>query len=140
MVGLQTGVLDGMLNVSATEAGQIGLLEILPYYLSPPIAVWVSHSIINRDLWNSLPSDLQTIIEMSFEAMTKKLLVSYEASEVYWRPQYQISVLSDEDLVRLKASQLEYYEEFAQTCPEAAEILRIVREYQAEREAAGIRD
>jgi len=59
----QTGVIDGIVDMGATEAHASSFNEVFPYFLDNPVnGAWLVWWLINADTWNSLADDLQGLI------------------------------------------------------------------------------
>jgi len=67
VMALQTGVVDGMMThwafLAPFPAGGLGFGELLQYYTEINCFTAPFIMIMNRDVWNSLPSDIQEAIE-----------------------------------------------------------------------------
>jgi len=67
---LQTGVIEGM--VSSREVLQdMKLAETLKYYTDYPLAVTTFAAVMNKGVWDSLPSNVQKVIDELATEMPK---------------------------------------------------------------------
>lgn len=76
---LQTGVVDAAEWVGAYNDVTLGLQEVASYYYYPG---WQEPGaglelLVNIEAWNSLPADLQAIVELAAQAITTDMLAEY---------------------------------------------------------------
>lgn len=61
--GLAMGTIDANLYGGPTHHWDLKLMEVAKYSILPSVEVSCSNTIINLELWNSLPDDIKSIIE-----------------------------------------------------------------------------
>ncbi|MFC1938712.1 TRAP transporter substrate-binding protein DctP [Chloroflexota bacterium] len=133
----QTGVVDGLIWSGSTEVYANGWYEVFPYFLTNPLTGAASHKMAaSLKSWESLPSDLQKIIEVAFVAAGIRSLTYYYQGEGQTRQYFTLTTFSDEDWAKMQASIQDGYDELAQVSSRAAEAVEILKEYDARVEAA----
>ena len=131
-----TGAIDGVIWGGSYCYSLMGFHEAFPYMLTNSEVYPASDPmVINMDLWNSLPLDLQTIIEISARAVSWKTAVIYYSEEGRNKENFICTTFSKEDELKLMAHADEYWEEYAQGSPRRAQAVQILREYRDEVEA-----
>lgn len=136
----QTGILDGIAWCGATEGFSCSWYETMPYFLTNPVCgAWECSWLVNDDSWNELPPDLQEMWLMAIDAWNYKRTKWYFAGESHHRtqPLFTLTSMSPEDWAKVLAGKEAEYDRIAAISPRCAEAIRIVRDYQAELEAAG---
>lgn len=133
-----TGIVDAIIWCGAKEATTSSWNEPFPYFMKPAVngAAIQSH-IINKELWDSLPSDWQAIIEMAVGDLSERQLVYYYEGECACQKNFTITTMDAEGWAKLGDSAMRKWEELAQTSPRVAKIVQILKDYNAEVEAVG---
>lgn len=72
-MSLETGVVEGIF-MSYEVLGVHKLHEVTKFHLNVPAATAVGSAIMNLDKWNSLPADLQQILEGSFAEVEQTII------------------------------------------------------------------
>jgi len=81
-LAMQTGVVDGAHWGAARGALTMKLPEVAKYYIQPDLAMAGTDAIIiNKDSFNSLPKDLQTILDKALKERTYQRTEEYAAEE-----------------------------------------------------------
>lgn len=133
-----TGIIDGVIWGGSYCYSLMGFQEAFPYMLTNSEVYPASDPmIINMDLWNSLPEDLQTIIELSARAVSWETATIYYSEEGRNKANFICTTFSKEDELKLMANADEYWEEYAQRSPRCAKAVAIIRAYRDEVEAQG---
>lgn len=120
---LQTGVIEG--NVSSREVlKDLKLAEMVPYVTDFPLTVTTFVAVMNRDVWNSLPHNIQQIIDdlnSEMAAFTGEYLDNHVQESLEWAQQeheLQLVSLSEEEKKRweekLRPLQEAYVQELEQ--------------------------
>ena len=141
---MQTGVIDATEWVGPYNDMSFGLHEVAEHYYH---SGWhepgaMLEIIINEDKWNSIPKDLQAIIEVAARAINQDTLDEYTARNATSLQDLQTNfgiipkALPTEVLQYLNKAAQDYYAELAAQDPQFAEIYAsyknfqtIVREY-----------
>lgn len=71
---LERGVIDGAEWINCAEDKKLGLDDVAQYYYAPGMhePVTGGHLMINRDVWNDLPPDIQKIMEVAIVYATTR--------------------------------------------------------------------
>jgi len=134
----QTGLIDGLMWGGSTEGYLNSWHEVFPYFLTNPIVGACGTSwLMNEDLWNSIPSDMQAILELFVEAYGLRTNAYYYSGESSTRHYFTLTTMPGEDWNKVRQSQIEYWDEIAQTSPRCARLVKIYKDYMEEVEAAG---
>ena len=135
-LALSTGVVDGVAWGGFRDTYGLGIHDIAPYALQPPynrgaMCNWL----MNMDLWNSLPLDLQSILKVAGRDASKYqgLLYTIEDEMYYKKGNFIKTYLSDEDIATIKETAIGFYDDYAKTSPRVAKIVEIYHEYNGER-------
>ena len=133
----ETGVIDGFMWAGATEGYTNGWHEVFPYFLTNPINGGCNtFMIVNKDLWDGLPSDMQDIISMSMIELKDRSFYYYNNGEPTYRPYFKLTTMPAEDWNRFREIQMAHWDELAETSPRVAQVVQILKDYNAEMEAA----
>jgi TRAP-type mannitol/chloroaromatic compound transport system substrate-binding protein len=127
---LQTGAIDATEWVGAYNDVSFGLHKAAKYYYYPG---WQEpgaglECIVNVDAWNSLPADLQAIVEISCQAITIDMMAEYTHGNAIALktliddPDIEIRKFPDEVLQRLKSHTKDIVNELSAVDPMAAKI------------------
>ena len=127
---LQTGVIDATEWVGPYNDLAMGLHEVAEYYYYPG---WqepgpVLEVIVNKTAFESLPKDLQAIVEGAARAINQDMLDEYTArnnralQELVEKHGVQLRKLPDDVLIALKQASRESVEELAASDPMAAKV------------------
>jgi TRAP-type mannitol/chloroaromatic compound transport system substrate-binding protein len=130
----QTGVVDALFWAGATEYTGMKLYEVYPYIMMPAFVDPCNSSILmNQELWDSLPSDIQAIVYYATEHMGKHCFIKRFNGEsrdiANWE---HITTLPDEDVQKLFENQLLELKEIAKRSPRTAEGVKVLLEYKIE--------
>ena len=136
--GLQSGLIDATEWASPYNDLPLGLYQAAPYYYYPG---WHEPAgsievIVNREALESLPADLQSLIETACTAINHQMLSEFMARNVQALKilveQHGVKLrrFPNEVLERLRQASRETLDEMAAGDPLAARILRSYREFQ----------
>jgi len=132
----QTGLVEGTVWGGARDAKQLGFDEVMPYLLAVPLTNFECGFIINLDLWNSLPSNLQAILYHANRSCSLTCAMDYYNAEAVYRKNFTVTELPPEELAKLKEAAYKVWDEQAQISPRAAKVISIIREFNEDVEAA----
>ena len=127
---LQTGAIDATEWVGPYNDVAFGLHKAARYYYYPG---WQEPApnlecFINKEAWDSLPADLQAIIEISCQAITTDMMAEYThgnamaLQQLMENPDVEVRAFPDEVLQYLKSIAQEIVEEMAAEDPAVAKI------------------
>ena len=127
---LQTGAIDATEWVGAYNDVSFGLHKAARYYYYPG---WQEpgaglECIVNRDAWNSLPADLQAIVETTCQAITTDMMAEYThgnavaQQQLMADPDVEILALPDDVLQLLKSIARDIVNELSASDPAAAKV------------------
>lgn len=117
---LATGVVDAVTFTGVTQMYAMGFHEVAKYLIMPATnPCIIPEYIINKKLWNELPSDLKTVLTAAV-----KIQASYDHMQYYgnWEPDYtkkmmkagvQVINFSQEDIEEQRKISLTYLDERA---------------------------
>ncbi|GAI14640.1 unnamed protein product, partial [marine sediment metagenome] len=93
-----TGIVDAILWCGAKEATTSSWNEPFPYFLTNAVNGGATQEwVVNLEMWDSLPSDMQEILTLSWEALAKRQLVYYYEGECASRKNFTLTTMPEED-------------------------------------------
>ena len=140
---LQTGAIDATEWVGPYNDVSFGLHKAATYYYYPG---WQEpgpglECIINREAWDSLPADLQELVEITCQSITTDMAAEYtngnanSLRQIQADPNIEIRPFPDDVLRHLKTIAREVVEELASEDPQVAKISKPYYEYLEKMEA-----
>lgn len=134
----KTGVVDAIMWCGAKEGVSNSWHEVYPYFLTNAVVgAGLNHFLINKEVWDSLPSDMQAILTMSIRDLEDRCLAYYYKGEPESREYFTLTTLSDEDWAKLREHAMKRWDELALTSPRYAQVVQLIRDYNAHVEAVG---
>lgn len=139
---LQTGVIDATEWVGPYNDVSFGLHKAAKYYYSPG---WQEpgpglECIINKEAWNSLPPDLQALVEITCQSITVDMAAEYtngnanSLQQLLDDPNIELRAFPDEVLQHLKSITAEVLAEMMEADPAMNKIGKAFYEYLAKME------
>lgn len=136
---LQTGAIDATEWVGPYNDVSFGLHKAARYYYYPG---WQEpgpglECIINKDAWNSLPADLQAIVEITCQSITTDMAAEYtngnanSLQQILADPNIELRPFPDKVLQHLKAITAEVVAEIMAADPASKKIGKAFYEYLA---------
>ena len=134
-MALQLGTVEGYVS-GINRFLELKHWEMCKYFLRNPIAISGKELLVNRDAWNELPDDLQSILfvagkefEYNFGRYTRDMDNSlyFEKAQEYG---VEITYLTAEDATNMRQVASQIWDDIAAKSPGAAEMVRIMKEYQ----------
>jgi len=134
---LQKGIFDGSIYGAWDNGVTYGFFDVAKYLLdnvpfaNPCVACYV----MNLELWNSLPEDLQEIIRTSVSESSRYIVDLVNTREYTARSKattemgVQPCYMNDADLAILYAEAMKLWEEIGTRSPRAAEAVEIQKEW-----------
>jgi len=128
---LATAAVDGFTFGGASDHYALSAHEVAPYWMTNSIgAARVNQWVINRDTWNEMPEDLQSLCMAAVDASSGRGIVeSFQADDQSWEKAIEGGVipftLPDEDINLWIAYEMEYVETLS-VDPEVAQVYDIV--------------
>jgi TRAP-type mannitol/chloroaromatic compound transport system substrate-binding protein len=133
----QTGVVDALCWCGATEASANSWFEVYNYFLTNPVTGGpVCHTLMNKELWDSLPADLQAIMKYAEYILGFSTVVHYYNGEPVSRKNFDLTTMPDEDWARVLEHGYDYLDEVAAKSERNARILKIMRDFRTEMQEA----
>jgi TRAP-type C4-dicarboxylate transport system substrate-binding protein len=134
---LQLGTIDGLVYGIEANAAQNLQEHLRTTIVDPNLNSGVGQFLINRDTWNSLPPDLQQVIEDATRYGNIAHAMDYAAVEAVSTGQVEeagvrLLTLSEEDQARLREIVLPLWDEIAERSDLAARGVEIVKQQQRE--------
>lgn len=114
---LQTGIVNGYVS-SREVLMDLKFAEMVDYVTDYPLTINTFVAVMNQDVWNSLPSDIQQIIEeLNYEmtVFTGEYLDNHVAESIEWSKKehgVEILTLTDEEKKKWDSMLLEMQEEY----------------------------
>jgi TRAP-type mannitol/chloroaromatic compound transport system substrate-binding protein len=139
-MAIETGMLDGICWCGITEASTVGWRDVCDHFLTQPISGgWLGSWFVHTESWEALPPDLQQLWLQAIDQMNYHRLVWYYWGEAWYRAHgtWTLTEMPDEDWAKVMALKEPIYDEVAAISPRCAEVIRIIREHQADSTAAG---
>lgn len=136
---LQTGTIDGSAWGGAIAMHSLNFQEVAKYYFTPPIQP-VNHAaaIVNMKSWNSLPPDLQAILETAMIKAGLDFTNHQNWTGENWaiiqmgKEGGSLSEMKGADLQKAREVAYEIWEEEAKRSPEAAKLVKMIKSYMKE--------
>jgi len=135
-LGIATGAIDGLLYGGAKGYLDGSFNEQAKfYYASPVINPVVTNMFINLKLWNSLPKDLQSTIEVAAREASRYYgdsfaVEEYNARRLMFKNTGCVTItLPDEVVAEMTALAMPVWDEVAAKSPRAAKAVQIVKDY-----------
>lgn len=126
----QTGIVDALIWCGAQEAYSNGWHEVYKNFLGNPIGGNALCSwLCNKNMWDSLPADIQAIFNAAWAAARDNSITYYHYGESYSRQFFNVTYFSDEDWAKIQDLQSKYWDEEAQKSERCARIVEIFMEY-----------
>ncbi|MDD4986313.1 MAG: TRAP transporter substrate-binding protein DctP [Dehalococcoidales bacterium] len=132
----QTGVVDALFWAGATEYTGMKLYEVYPYIVMPCLVDCCNSSILmNQELWDSLPSDIQAIVTCATEHMSEHCYIKrFNGQSTDIKNWEHIITLDDESIQKLYEHELDEWYRLATLDARNAQGIQILLEYQLELE------
>ena len=130
-LAMSTGQIDGVLYGAGYEYKLNKYYEVAPYLLETPMTdPAVDHIIMNLELWNSLPPDLQKIVKMATDKMRWFHYLMMEANYAQIKDETfkGVTVLPAADQKALTDAAKGVWDEEATRSPENAAAIKIIKE------------
>ena len=135
-VALATNVFDAFTMGSPGDNYAMAFHEVTKYWLKWPklMIVYESPFLVNRDVWNDMPADLQAQVKAAVDAADNKSQLDAEIA-IYdaWAAVIEYGIIpvtwSAEDAQKWVTEQLKWAKAIEDRDPPTAELMNIVREY-----------
>ena len=116
------------------EAGNLN--EVVSAVLQPRILIPVTHLIINRNAWESVPEETRTAIQDALEAAHADIAAQYEAVDseaIQAAMEYGVEFveLPEAEIDKLNAAAAGFWDEVEGASPNAGEAIALYRAYLA---------
>ena len=132
---LQLGTIDGLIYGAEAMVAQ-GLEEFLKTMIvKPNLNAGSGQWVINRDVWESLPEDLQQVIHDAAKTGNMETAMQYRAAEqvkvgIMSKAGVEMLALPDDQADEMRAAAHELWEKVAERSPLAKKAVEIVKEQQ----------
>ncbi|HEX6144114.1 MAG TPA: TRAP transporter substrate-binding protein [Geminicoccaceae bacterium] len=126
---LETGIIDGADASSLPDNIGLGLLDIAKHATYPGFhSMPADHLAIRKDMWDSLPEDLQRIFEVGLQKFAFQTALAFEAENARAAKEAEARGVtlhdwSTEDRRAFRQASLDAWETWADRTPEAREIV-----------------
>jgi TRAP-type C4-dicarboxylate transport system substrate-binding protein len=126
---LETGIIDGADASSLPDNIGLGLLDIAKHATYPGFhSMPADHLAIRKDVWDSLPEDLQRIFTVGMQKFAFQTAVAFEVENAKAAKEAEARGVtlhdwSEEERAEFRTAALESWETWADRTPEAREIV-----------------
>ncbi len=135
-LAIQTGAMDGFGWSGADEIVMFGMNEVAEYLWDPPfVDVCNVAYLANKDVWDSMPSDIQAIIRESvlhLDLWNETIRASGEWARRTDGSFKEVCYLPEEDIAVLRQHGMDYLDIVAARSPSCARAVDIIKEFRAE--------
>lgn len=134
-LGISTGTLDGVIYGGAVAAESMSFQEVAPYFMTPSINPANQNLIMSLDKWNSLPKDLQAILELATRAQNAYLAtvnwnLEFETRKKMMEKNGMQIIEMDDDLIQaLTAQAKDFWDEVGEKGPYAKKAIDMMKSY-----------
>ncbi len=141
-MALQTGTVDAVIMPNYT-IGTINLWDVAKGLMGPPFGQVAGDIYVNLEAYNSLPDDLQEIVEEAAEEAMLNYVetISGKMDEILKIAEREhgvtIVTLPDEEYAKILEAAAPILDQTAARSPRSKEIIRLMREYLAEKGKIG---
>lgn len=132
---LQLGTIDGCDAAGAAGNWDTGLHEVTDYIIKPGFHLNMGHidHFVNQDAWNSLPPDLQHILQVAAIAGGDHFGTEIHAKNLIAEQNMidyglEVITLPDEELEKIHQAAVRVWDDVAASTPEAARLIGIYEE------------
>jgi TRAP-type mannitol/chloroaromatic compound transport system substrate-binding protein len=132
---LQLGTIDGCDAAGAAGNWDTGLHEVTKYIIKPCFHLNMGHidHFVNQDAWDSLPPDLQNIVQVAAIAGGDHFGNQIHAANLIAEQKMidyglEVITLPDEELAKIHEAAVKVWDDVAASTPEAARLLQIYEE------------
>lgn len=135
---MSTGVVDAVRWGSPNALVNLSLHEVADYYIQPsPMPAPNNNFLIHKDAWDSLPADLQRMMEeaaklASFDYMARGAQLDAEAIQTMEEAGVEVVRIPDEEWAKMEQKARELWTGYADEDPLAARAVELMEEYLAE--------
>jgi len=128
----KTGVIDGAVYGGAPFYYYNSWHEVFPYLLNESLGNFCLTLLFNKDVWNSLPEDIQAIFELSLSWMTEHSQNLYYNDTSKTRLAFTVTKFSEEDHQKIYQKALKYWDELAMENDRLAIAIQMYKDYNKE--------
>lgn len=140
-VAMQTGEIDAVAWSGITEVKTSGWEDVVKYFLTNNISGgWCGSFFANADRWKEVPDHLQTLWRLCMDSSHYRRLHWYWGGEAALRAgasKLELTTIPDEEWKTVEAKAFEFWDEVAKQSPRNAQVVQILKDYQAVMEKAG---
>jgi TRAP-type C4-dicarboxylate transport system substrate-binding protein len=140
-VAIQTGELDGTAWCGFTEAYEVGWADVCSYALTNNICgAWCGSYFANTASWEKVPPHLKQLFLSTIDQSHYYRQVWYWGGEAALRvsgEKMELTSIPQEDWAQVEKDAELFWEEFADSSPRSARVVKILKDYSAIQEKAG---
>ncbi|MGV0910548.1 TRAP transporter substrate-binding protein [Martelella sp. FOR1707] len=140
-VAMQTGELDGLAWSGITEDYTVGWADVTNYFLTNNISGgWCGSFFVNSDKWAEVPEHLQVLFRMCTDSSHLHRLHWYWGGEARLRAhgeKLELTTIPDAEWKTVEDAADAFWDEIAAETDRTAEVVKILKQYQADMNAAG---
>ena len=140
-VAVQTGELDGIAWSGITEDYTVGWADVTNYFLTNNISGgWCGSFFVNSDKWSEVPEHLKVLFRMCTDSSHLHRLHWYWGGEARLRAhgdKLALTTIPESEWKTVEDAADAFWDEIAAETDRTAEVVKILKQYQADMNAAG---
>jgi len=140
-VAMQTGELDGLAWSGITEDYTVGWADVTNYFLTNNISGgWCGSFFVNADKWAEVPEHLKVLFRMCTDSSHLHRLHWYWGGEARLRAhgdKLALTTIPEAEWKTVEDAADSFWDEIAAETDRTAEVVKILKQYQADMNAAG---
>ncbi len=140
-VAMQTGELDGLAWSGITEDYTVGWADVTNYFLTNNISGgWCGSFFVNSDKWSEVPEHLKVLFRMCTDSSHLHRLHWYWGGEARLRAhgdKLELTTIPESEWKTVEDAADAFWDEIAAETDRTAEVVKILKQYQADMNAAG---
>jgi len=135
---MATGTIDAAVYGDFPDTRDLKMHEFAPYHLDPPLAGYTNANfLVNMDVWNSLPEDLQHILQVAcWENGRYSAIVGMDKMLGAWTEIHgegaEVSYLDPDDVPKLVAAEMELLDDSGATSARMGTLVQIYKDFMTE--------
>lgn len=135
---MATGTIDAAVYGDFPDTLDLKMHEFAPYHLDPPLAGYTNANfLVNMDVWNSLPADLQHILQVAaWENGRYSAIVGMDQALGAWTTIQaegaKMTYLSEEDVQTLRVAEMELLDDLGATSATMGKLVKIYKDFMVE--------
>jgi TRAP-type mannitol/chloroaromatic compound transport system substrate-binding protein len=135
---MATGTIDAAVYGDFVDTVALKMHEFAPYHMDPPLASYTNAGfLVNMDAWNSLPEDLQHILQVAaWENARYSAIVVMDQTLGAWAEisaeGAKMTYLDPDDVPKLVAAEMELLDELGAASARMGKLVKIYKDFMTE--------